>query len=365
MTTSMPRRRPARARDSLTFELGHLVDVARPSGASSVAGGCSMSPCTPTVLQCTTRRTPARAAASTISPTAIDVDRAIGVASTAPPGGRRPRCDTRRRRRRVAASSARAIPDVAGHQLDAGRSEVAGRLGDPAPARARCGRAPASSRARWPPVNPVAPVTRARTVRRRASPAIRRGCSRPSRIEPPFEASVKRREPIELVDGDRQDELPMHRPDAEAGARSARRRSPDTRTRGTAPSWRRSGREQASQHGLERRRAAARGIVDDHEAVGDAAQLGDAVRAIRGVCIRTRRLTTTSNARSGKVERVGVADQERHGRRLHRRPAAARRPASPPTHRSPVTLAPPRAKAARRGRFRCRRRESSVPAHGR
>jgi len=54
---------------SLTFDTWYTSPGLR--GASSLAGGRSTSPCTPTVLQCTTRRTPARADWDTSSPTAV------------------------------------------------------------------------------------------------------------------------------------------------------------------------------------------------------------------------------------------------------------------------------------------------------
>ena len=47
-----------------------------PNGEVSLAGGCSMSPCTPTVLMCTTRETPAPDAAMIEPGRTLDIHRA-------------------------------------------------------------------------------------------------------------------------------------------------------------------------------------------------------------------------------------------------------------------------------------------------
>ena len=134
-----------------------------------------MSPCTPTVLQCTTRRTPARAACSMRSPTATALTAryvSVGQAGLSIDGG-----DVvddldalhgpadRRRVAQIAghdcsmAGSTRVRTSPSGSRADAARrSRTRARTWWPAAA---------SVRARWPPVNPVAPVTSTTTVRRR------------------------------------------------------------------------------------------------------------------------------------------------------------------------------------------------------
>ena len=149
-----------------------------------------MSPCTPTVLQCTTRFAPAAAAASMTERTAValtaryalvrqpglpvdrgdvvdDLDAAARrVERSAILGGRPRRARFPRRRESEAAAP------------------------DRGPARGRRSRGAASARARWPPVNPVAPVTRTRNAPPRPSPAIPAAQRRPSRASAPSMRAV-------------------------------------------------------------------------------------------------------------------------------------------------------------------------------
>ena len=61
----------ALTRDTLTFELGDLIDVSRPQRRVLGGGWMLDIPVHTTVLQCTTRRTPFPAAASMSSRTAM------------------------------------------------------------------------------------------------------------------------------------------------------------------------------------------------------------------------------------------------------------------------------------------------------
>ncbi len=112
-------------------------------------------------------------------------------------------------------------------RFDPPRTQVARRARRRAPAPAPDTRARASPRARCPPVNPVAPVTRTRNVPPRPSPAIRAACAAPSP-----RASLRCRRVIDwrsdpFVQRDRQHELPVTFADAEAVGGRARARSHD------------------------------------------------------------------------------------------------------------------------------------------
>ena len=103
---------------------------------------------------------------------------------------------------------------------------------DRGPARGRRRRARASARARWPPVKPVAPVTRTRNAPPRPSPAIRRGAAARARASAPSIRSVAATESEPLVQRDRQHELPVLIGDAEPVAVERVARPRDRRTRG-------------------------------------------------------------------------------------------------------------------------------------
>jgi len=92
-------RPPPGGRDA-PFELRPLVLVTRRSGASSSAGGRSTSPWTPTVLQCTMRRTPLEAPASTRCQRRPSRWSRRTRPCGPQPAGMSPRCYTRCRRRR-------------------------------------------------------------------------------------------------------------------------------------------------------------------------------------------------------------------------------------------------------------------------
>ena len=142
-----------------------------------------------------------------------------------------------------------------------------------------------------------------------------------------------RREPARsdrLVQGDRQDELAMHRADAEAvpveGLRD-RAVGEDAIRLGLRPG----GMRDAPRERLEQRDAVRRRIVDDDEALGHAAQLSDALPPLRRVHEHAQ-ADGDVEAAIGKIERVGIADTDERtaGSSAARR---ARRPASPPTRR--------------------------------
>ena len=117
----------------------------------------------------------------------------------------------------------------------------------------------------------------------------------------------------------------------------------------------------------EQRDAARRRIVEDHQPIGDAAQLGDATAASRGVCISTRRLTTASKLAIRETRAACASPAGNVTAAPASSAARCRAMASISSDAStPVTLAPRRAPAAaRRGRCRCRRRGSCAPRSSR
>src|SRR5262249_33347302 len=154
-----------------------------------------------------------------------------------------------------------------------------------------------SARARWPPVKPVAPVTKtglaaieypgrgqvanARTVLRRAPFGDDRdrrpeSFQEPQPIEHVFDLEGEPTGADDSVKRDRQDELPMDRPYTKP--RSIER-LPDRAVRDDAVGL---GAHAKRVHGAARQRfeqcdARRRRIVEDHEPFGDAAELGHAL----------------------------------------------------------------------------------------
>ena len=156
------------ARQPLAFELRLLIDVARPERRVFVrrrmldvavdADRAAVHDAADAGARRPLRR----------APRPHGVDGAIDARRRGRPAGRSRRCDRRRRRRRRARASACAVAQIAGDERRCRRSSRSPRRPrGRAPARGRRSPRAASARARWPPVNPVAPVTRARTVRRR------------------------------------------------------------------------------------------------------------------------------------------------------------------------------------------------------
>ena len=252
------------------------------SGASSFAGGCSTSPCTPTVLQCTTRRTPFVAAASTSVRTAAGVDRAVGLVAASPPRDRAPRCCRRPRRPAVARSSDAASarsPSTSVTPLSRERaapgasSRTSARTSSPRPTRAR---------ARCPPVKPVAPVTRTRNAPPRASPASRRGARSPSRASAPSIRSVAATEPRRLCSAIGRTNWRWRSTTPEPGALE------HVRDRAIAEhavrlDARPDGVGRVARHRLNRGGAGERGIVEHHALARDAAELGERLAPARRV----------------------------------------------------------------------------------
>ena len=78
-----------------------------------------------------------------------------------------------------------------------------------------------------------------------------------------------------LVQRDRQDELPVHRADAEAGC-AKRVGDVAVGEHAVRLGAHADGVHDAPRRPTEQRDAARRRVVDDHQAIGDAAQLGDA-----------------------------------------------------------------------------------------
>ena len=170
------------------------------SGASSFAGGCSTSPCTPTVLQCTTRRDAGARRRLDDVADGRRVDRAIGVRRRGRPAGRSPRCDRRRRRPSIARVERRADRGDRRRRARCRRlARSRPRAPDRAPARdTSCPRAASAARE-------VAAGESGRAgyedAHRSATSVTGEpnSLSRPSAIEErPRTPSVKRREPIAL-----------------------------------------------------------------------------------------------------------------------------------------------------------------------
>ena len=122
------------------LELGPLIHVAGRERRVSLAGGCSMWPCTPPVLQCTTRRTPRRERAFENMSRAVDVDARVRRVAPAPLRDRSRRCGRRPRSlalpRRTAAASVRSPTRTSRSGLfQAGGARLARRPHERAPHR--------------------------------------------------------------------------------------------------------------------------------------------------------------------------------------------------------------------------------------
>ena len=226
IVTSMPRRAPALARDLLAFELGHLVDVAglerrvfvggRMLDVSVNADRAAVHDAPHAAPRAPLRRRRRTAVALTARYVSrrdarLPVDGGDVVDDLDPGGGRVER---------------RAIADVAGDELrcrHASRSPRASRIADERAHVVAAGRQVARQVA--------ARETRCAgyEVAHRSATSVTGDPNDPQQAESrradPSMARVKRREPMRLVQGDRQHELPVHRADAEAGSRQARRRS--------------------------------------------------------------------------------------------------------------------------------------------
>ena len=323
------------------------------SGASSSAGGCSMSPWTPTVLQWTTRRTPPSAAASTSR--SDGRRRSPRGSASGRPGltiQRGDVVDDLDARAAPARGSRRSARSPRTSSMPGARPDRSARRRRRARARARCTPRRARRRARCPPVNPVAPVTRTRTARPAPSRATRPAAASPTRASAPSMRSVARRGIQAACEA---------RSAARTADACARTRNPWTRSsRSIAASPEDAIRLRRSCPRARREPARQRPASPPRSRAPDSRGRRE-WRATRhsspmhwrqsGVCISTRRLTATSNARSASAQVVRVADLERARRPAlcGARPRATRsisREASRPSRAAPRAA---RASAARAG----------------
>ena len=247
-----------------------------------------MSPWTPTVLQCTTRRTPPRAAASTTSrATAVGVDRAVGV----------------RRHARLPVDRGDVVDDVdARGRGGRARARRAGRRRPASmPARARSAAGSARDRARAPTPWP-ARHERAREVA--AGKPGRAGYEDAHRSatsvtgEPNGAAGRRARASLRTTIVKRRDPIALCSAIGRTNWRCTERMRKPLRSNASAivrvgehairlgPHAHRVRRRRRAID-CEQRDAARRRIVDDDQPLGDAAQLGDRTAASRGVCIST------------------------------------------------------------------------------
>ena len=369
MTSSMPTRVGRVAAEPLAFELRLLIDVAGLSGASSLAGGCSMSPCTPTVLQCTTRRAPAAwRGFDDASPTAGGVDGAIRPRRAGRPRGRARRCCRRRRRPRRARARLARVVQIArrrrstpvARERSAARVGIAHERADVVALRARASRqmtAGEPGRAGDEHAHRSATIVtgepNSRSSRRRRARARRRSCSaeRPDR----------------LVQRDRQHELAMRRSTTRkpcARERASRRRA--RRARDTASVLRAERAGDATAAALERRDArrapesrrrrasATRGRARRRSAASRACASARAGRR------RRRRCDRRTAARARRRRRTSTSTRRGRARASRDRRASRADASTPITDRA--GLAPGRSP---RGPCRCRRRASAGPCHRR
>ena len=213
------------------------------------------------------------------------VDGPVGLGRNARLTGRSRRCGTRRRRRRRPArapAGSRRSPRTSSMPA-AARSGRVGRV-----AHQRADRLPsrrAAARARWPPVKPVAPVTK--TV---SAPPDRSAHDRDRRPEQTQQSEAvedalrSRREPPRsdhLVQLRSADELPVDRPDRGTASRPARFESSRAGRRDTARCVRPTALNIRRTTDCSERGARGRRVVEDDEPVRHAAELGERTAASR------------------------------------------------------------------------------------
>ena len=158
-----PRARRRIASDALAFDFRHLIDIAGPQRRVFVRG--RMLDVAVHANRAAVDKPPNAGGGGGVDQIAHGrgVDRAVGRPSKCRPAGRRRRCDRppRRRARRARATARSSRAPIAGSMPEASRSRACAAL---AHERPHGYPRRASVRARWPPVKPVAPVTRTRTA---------------------------------------------------------------------------------------------------------------------------------------------------------------------------------------------------------